>query len=577
MLAAVLGLAGLALGAGEALLPGLPELPAATRGPVRIAFSPDGSLACVLEQDEGALAVFDARSGRLRRRIPLALRRPGWLAVTARGEALVTSVLGAAVVRVDLARGSVRTLTLPGGPAGVAITPDGARAFVALSQLDQVAVVTLAAWEVADRVPVGDEPHALAVTPDGGTLLVANRRGGSVSEISAGTLTETRRIPVNGVNLRDLALSPDGERAFVTGQIPANTRATDEPLDIWTNTLFVVNLRADLRSVSVEGWLDFSGLPAPDPDGVAALGPERALVAVSGGDQALVVRTRGPYLRTYDPLIEQRLPTPLRPRGVAVSPDGAEAWVAAEVGNAVSVFSTRTWKEVRRLDLGLPGRRDDTLRGRYLFGSARLASGGQFSCNSCHPDGGSDGLRWEFVHVPDGVEFRNSRDLRGGIHETAPFRWSGREAHLEEFFQDEVGGLLRGPHLPPGELAALKRFVASLESPPNPHREAAGGLSAAAREGLALFEGKAGCLSCHAGPRHGGTGQRAYVGTTEGARELDVPHLAGVHGSAPYLHDGRARTLAEVFTRHNAAGRHGHADRLTEPELAALLRYLQEL
>jgi YVTN family beta-propeller protein len=573
-----LALVGSALaGAGAGPLAAVPELPSATRGPVRIAFSADGALACVVEEDEGTLAVFDARTFALKHRWPTGGRRPSWVATVADTHALVSHPYDESVVRLDLATGRREVLRLPGAPGGIAADAAGRRAYVALSQLDEVAVIDLPGWAVTERVPVGDDPHAVALTPDGRRLLAANRRAGTVSVIDTGRRAEERRIALTGINLRDIAVSPDGARAFVTGQIPANTRATDEPLDIWTNTLFVLNLHADPRSSSAEGWLDFSGLPAADPDGVAVLGPEHAVVAASGSDLLLSVRTRAPYLRTYDPIIEQRLPTPPRPRGLAVSPDRRQVWVASEAGNQVTVFAAGSWEVVRRLDLGLPSRRDPALRGRYLFGSALLASGGQFSCNSCHPDGGSDGLRWEFVHVPDGVEFRNSRDLRGGVTETAPFRWSGREKHLEEFLEDEVGGLLRGPKLPAAEMQALKAFLATLEAPPNPHRAPGGRLTATAAAGQALFEGKAGCLACHAGPRHGGTGQRADVGTTDEGRELDVPHLAGVHAGAPYLHDGRARTLAEVFTRHNAGARHGHADRLTEEELAALLRYLAEL
>jgi cytochrome c peroxidase len=67
------------------------------------------------------------------------------------------------------------------------------------------------------------------------------------------------------------------------------------------------------------------------------------------------------------------------------------------------------------------------------------------------------------------------------------------------------------------------------------------------------------------------------VGTTLNARPLDVPHLHGVYDSAPYLHDGRAATLEQVFERHNAARKHGKAHQLTKQELADLLRYVREL
>ena len=44
---------------------------------------------------------------------------------------------------------------------------------------------------------------------------------------------------------------------------------------------------------------------------------------------------------------------------------------------------------------------DAARRGEILFHSATLTFQGQFSCASCHPDGGSDGLNWDLTR--DGV------------------------------------------------------------------------------------------------------------------------------------------------------------------------------
>ena len=44
----------------------------------------------------------------------------------------------------------------------------------------------------------------------------------------------------------------------------------------------------------------------------------------------------------------------------------------------------------------------------------------------------------------------------------------------------------------------------------------------------------------------GGTGRKAWVGTTPAERPLDVPHLIGAYDSAPYLHDGRCLTLEDT-------------------------------
>jgi hypothetical protein len=56
-----------------------------------------------------------------------------------------------------------------------------------------------------------------------------------------------------------------------------------------------------------------------------------------------------------------------------------------------------------------------------------------------------------------------------------------------------------------------------------------------------------------------------------------VPHLTGVHDSAPFLHDGRAATLEELFSRYNPEGRHGRADQLSPEEMGDLIQFVREL
>jgi cytochrome c peroxidase len=234
-------------------------------------------------------------------------------------------------------------------------------------------------------------------------------------------------------------------------------------------------------------------------------------------------------------------------------------------------------KVLSTIDLGPASRVDPSLEGQYLFNNAGLTADHRFTCASCHPDGGSDGLTWSFVHVKDGLPRRNSRDLRAGIAKTAPFRWSGFDAHLPDFVESEVTGLLRGPKPTSAQTEALLRALDAMSLPPNPYRTVNGELTESGKRGAVLFAGKAGCVTCHSGPLSGGTGLKEWIGTTAAGQPLDVPHLRGVYDSAPYLHDGRAATLEEVFTTHNADRRHGNAAALSGEELADVLRYVREL
>src|SRR5262249_44269754 len=156
----------------------------------------------------------------------------------------------------------------------------------------------------------------------------------------------------------------------------------------------------------------------------------------------------------------------LNPRCLAVAPDREHVWVANHLGSSLSVVSARTLAVERTIDLGKPERADPGFAGRVLFNDAFATKGQWFSCNSCHIDGTMDGRSWKFTHVPDGfAEFRNTRYLRGGIQQTAPFRWSGHEPTLEQFAQDEITGLLKGSRRSDDELKSLAAYLASLRMP----------------------------------------------------------------------------------------------------------------
>lgn len=553
-----------------------PVQPAAdgNRGPFEIAFTPDGRTALVTEFDEGAVAVIEVASGRVLRHLPSGGAEPTGIAVTPDGRiAVVTNSFSGSVAFVDLEAGRTQAMPLPGAPYDVVLSPDGTRAYVSVSQLDHVAVIDLAARQVVARVRTGRRPRALAITPDGRTIAVANFSQGSVTFIDTAALRPIGEGPTPAVNLRGVAIYPNGRRAYCVGQRAQNERPTETAIGIWSNQAFHVVPNGGPNGAE-NIWLDLLGKEVADPDSVVFdPGLTRAFITCSGGHSLNVLNLRGAAdARTVRGI-------GAHPRGLAFTPDGRELWVANLLGNDLAVVDPASLRVTRRISLGPTQRRDPHLPGRFLFVSASLANGGQFSCNSCHPDGNTDGIAWKFVHVPDALGRetpRNVRALRGGLRDTAPFRWSGHDRDLESFIEAEITGLLQSPKPDPGSLKALADYVASLRLPPNPYRNPDGSFTEAARRGRVLFEGKAGCIDCHTGP-HAGAQRKAWIGTTPEGVDLDVPHLVGVYDSYPYLHDGRAATLEAIFAEHNPRRLHGRAHELSPEELRDLLEYVREL
>lgn len=126
------------------------------------------------------------------------------------------------VLVVDAATGTVsRTVMLPEGPAGLALTPDGRQLAVAGGGPEgRVRVVDLRTDRVTRTLRAGHTPTALVFSPDGNQLYVANQFQHDVAVIDWRSGQEKARIRV----VREpnaLVLSRDGQRLFVANLLPA--------------------------------------------------------------------------------------------------------------------------------------------------------------------------------------------------------------------------------------------------------------------------------------------------------------------------------------------------------------------
>jgi len=278
------------------------------------------------------------------------------------------------------------------------------------------------------------------------------------------------------------------------------------------------------------------------------------------------------------------------PRGMVVTPNGKNAFVANALDDTITVIDLERLEAVGLVDLGGPKTVTKVRFGEKVFHSAKITFHRQFSCHTCHPDGHIDGITYDIE--PDGVGISpvDNRTLRG-ILDTAPFKWEGTNPSLQRQCGPRLAVFFtRIQPFTPEELSALDSYIATIPRPPNRYRPLGAELTEAQRRGKKLFErtvtndGRAiqpdgRCVTCHPPPLFTDRSRRR-VGTRmtyDREEAFDVPHLNNIYDSAPYLHNGIADTLEEIWTRYNPGDEHGVTNDMTKDQLNDLIEYLKTL
>lgn len=208
------------------------------RMPHEIAVSPRGDLAAVVAYGGRTIELFDLATARQVGVIDLGENaRPHGLLWLRDGRIVATMESRSALAIVSAPTGRPpRVVSVPTGAKGshmVAVSPDGARAYVANMGSGSVGVIDLAAGRKLTDIAVGGQPEGIAVTPDGERLWVADRAGDTVQVIDAVTGSVLAKLKTGKTPIR-VAISPDGRHAITSdhgaGTISVFDAATARPL-----------------------------------------------------------------------------------------------------------------------------------------------------------------------------------------------------------------------------------------------------------------------------------------------------------------------------------------------------------
>ena len=234
--------------------------------------------------------------------------------------------------------------------------------------------------------------------------------------------------------------------------------------------------------------------------------------------------------------------------------------------------------------------------GQMLFFDPRLSGSGTISCASCHNPalGWGDGLAIGYGNLGSRMTRHTPTLIDVAFGE--PYFWDGRAETLEDQAKGPLmaskemdmtveQALARLKSIPgyvdafnrafPGReisldsiadaIAAYERTIVSKVAPFD--RWLAGdetAISASAKRGFALYNGKANCAACHSGWRMTDDGfhdiglagsdlGRAAIapGIPQLEHAFKTPTLRNINQRAPYMHDGSVATLAAVIDHYD--------------------------
>ena len=550
------------------------------------------------------IAVVDLASRQLEKYIKLRFN-PGGIAVSNDSQTLFVANKSpdGIVCFISLENGETDTcIDVCHTPDAMALAPDGKLLYVANRFSNSISVIDLEAKALLKHIPVDRDPKAIAISPDGQLLAVANNIPGSaatdslisakISFISAKSLELIKNISLaNGSqSIEDLTFSKDGKHLYASHILSRNTLPTTQIERGWINSNAVSIINAEDQEYYTTILLDNFNHGAANPAGIEVSENGKSLfVALSGVHEICIIDLPAMHkkLKEAESRIEEipndlqfmqdvirRIPAEGKsPRHICVCSD--KVLLSSYFSTGLEVFTDlHNSDESFEISLGNEPEMNRERRGELLFCDADLCFQKWQSCISCHPDARVDGLNWDLLNDGAGNP-KNTKSMLYS-HVTPPVMITGVRDKAETAVRSGIK-YIQFTQYEEADARDIDTYLKSLKPVPSPRLEK-GQLTKKAINGKIIFE-QAECSKCHSGKYHT-DGKKYDVGTGIDQHEkekFDVPALSEIWRTAPYLYDGRARTMKEVLTIFNPDDKHGVTSSLSEEELECLVEYVMSL
>lgn len=478
------------------------------------------------------------------------------------------------------------------GACSPIVNKDAGRLYVCNQFQNTVSEVDMSTNKVLRTVPVLREPKSAVISKDGKYLYVTNflpaQRAdldyvaACVSVIDLESFTKIKDIKLaNGSNaLRGICITPDGKYVYVSHNLGRYTVPTSQLQQGWMNT--------SAFSVIDTEKQEFLGVVIVDEPERGAAGiwsiacnDESIFISHSGTHEISVIRHKemldkflaypDKKLLEYDLTflygLRDRIPLQGNgPRSILLA--DSRLFVPTYFADILNVMDVHTLA-LTSVNLNPDRVESDINKGEKYFNDASHCFQNWQSCNGCHPgDGRTDGMNWDLMN--DGVG--NSKNCKSMLfsHVTPPSMISGVRESAEWAVRAGFK-FIQFFDVSEEDARCVDAYLKSLQPVPSPYL-VNGELSEKAQAGKKVFD-KLKCGECHSGIYYTDLKMHRIGEDVEFEKGWDTPTLREVWRTAPYLFDGRAATMQEVFEVH----RHGIEKKVSKKDIEALTEYVNSL
>lgn len=404
------------------------------------------------------------------------------------------------------------------------------------------------------------------------------------------------QLPDGSTGLKRIAASPDGKFVYATHTV-GRYWVPPTQLDrgwIYTNAITEIDAVASERKATM--LLDDLDKGAGNPWGVCVT--DKALVVSASGTGEVIVIDRaamreqienvytGKYVGDGSVASPEDMTNSLTflsnvKRRISLGSSGTKGitvldgkiYAANYYSSSITVINLDDAKKIKDIQLYSSAEDNDVRVGEKLWNDANLCFGNWMSCASCHIDGRVDGLNWD-ISADNFGTMKQTRTMldtfkRGRVISVGSVTDAGTNV------EHSMTGDLFNDGVSEEQCQQVNEYLKSLKAIESPYRNSDGTLTASAMRGKELFEGKAGCISCHSGEIKG-QDKFVYNNGLSDSRGTLIPPLREVWRTAPYLYDGSALTVEEVLERKIKAD-YTDIEGLTTAEKQDIVEYVMSL